>query len=58
MIITWRPHMQQFMTIRPWVVWFVQPVPAGAGRIMSSLVKSGGLAAQGGIAGQGGGLAG
>ena len=31
---------------------------AAAGRIMSSLVNSGGLAAKGGIAGEGGGLAG
>ena len=31
--------------------------PAGGGRIMSSLVAAGGLAAKGGIAGEGGGLA-
>lgn len=43
----------QFMSWRNFV-----PVPAGAGRIMSSLVAGGGLAGKGGIAGKSGGLAG
>ncbi len=42
----------QFMSWRNFV-----PVPAGAGRIMSSLAWSGGLAHHGGMAGKGGGLA-
>lgn len=36
----------------------VEPVAAAGGRIMSSIVNAGGLAAAGGIAGRGGGLAG
>lgn len=42
---------------KPALVIHGAPAPVVGGRIMSSLVNYGGLAAQGGIAGQGGGLA-
>ncbi len=57
MIINWNTHSHQYFNLA-WPIWYGKPIPAGPGRIMSSIAGSGGLISAGGIAGTGGGLAG